>query len=455
LNRTAFSGSRAATALLLFLLLIISACAPDEVREATSNLEETTSAAMEEASRTSERTSDASTTVAEISQRATTENIGANSTYIDHPATNGNPNAFVTITQAQGAESEDYGHALGVWYDRYRDDGRWAVFNQDKEAMREGASFEIAVLEGTGQFVHTATDVNSTEDRTYVDNALVNGDPDADLAVTQNWNPGGGVGTYNDHDVGVEYDESSDRWAIFNQDGSAIPEGAAFNVVLEGRLSDDEPAAASGTIDNGAVEYEAAQEPEAAAGDSKGFPEYENFYSENNDAEVQQPESGGGSAGSIPNVKPFNFGRDPGGPEDKTLYLSVPKIGLEGVPVYNSTSEEDLRASAVHVPATGFPWQEGANVYIAGHRIGYPGTGSDHVFYDLDLVVAGDEIVLTDAAGDTYVYRVMEQRIVGQDNTEVMDTPDGDSSIITLQSCTLPEYAERLIVQGKLVESSA
>jgi|SRR5215207_7868885 len=102
---------------------------------------------------------------------------------------------------------------------------------------------------------------------------------------------------------------------------------------------------------------------------------------------------------------PFNFGRDPGGPADKTLYLTLPKLGLEAVPVFDS-ADEKLEEGVIHVPATGFPWQEGANTYIAGHRIGFPGTRSDHVFYDLEQLAAGDEIILTDSAGGKYVYVV-------------------------------------------------
>ena len=63
--------------------------------------------------------------------------------------------------------------------------------------------------------------------------------------------------------------------------------------------------------------------------------------------------STGTSAGAIPAVKPFNFGRDPGGPADKTLYLTVPKLGLEDAPVYDSVDEEKLKESTIHVPATG------------------------------------------------------------------------------------------------------
>ena len=188
--------------------------------------------------------------------------------------------------------------------------------------------------------------------------------------------------------------------------------------------------------------------------EDKQPPEYEDWYEEGSDKSSDKLATPDSSAGTIPAVKPFNFGRDPGGPEDKTLYLTVPKLGLTDVPVFDSVSEKKLKESAVHVPATGFPWQEGANTYIAGHRLGYEGTGSYLIFYYLDQLAQGDEIVLRDSAGGTYHYLVTEQRVVRPDNVEVMDTVEG-KSVVTLQTCTLPNYKERLIVQGELVEKVA
>lgn len=189
----------------------------------------------------------------------------------------------------------------------------------------------------------------------------------------------------------------------------------------------------------------AAPLPEAP----EGVPKYEDFFAPSDEAPKQQA-TGAGSAGAIPNVKPFNFGRDPGGPKDKTLYLTVPKLGINDVPVFDSLKEEKLTEGTVHVPATGFPWQDGANTYIAGHRIGYPDTGSYKVFYDLDLLVPGDEIFVRDSDGGEYAYRVTSQVVVGPDDVEVMNPVEG-KNVLTLQTCTLPDYKDRIIVQGELV----
>jgi len=182
-----------------------------------------------------------------------------------------------------------------------------------------------------------------------------------------------------------------------------------------------------------------------------GAPKLQNWDEPSSDAEPTQISSGT-SAGNIPAVKPFNFGRDPGGPKDKTMYLTVPKLGIDSVPVFDSVSEDSLAQGTIHVPATGFPWQQGANVYIAGHRLGYPDTRSFYVFYDLDQLAAGDEIILKDADSGEYDYKVTKQIVVDPDNVEVMNAVQG-KNLLTLQTCTLPApYTHRIIVQGELVK---
>jgi len=86
-------------------------------------------------------------------------------------------------------------------------------------------------------------------------------------------------------------------------------------------------------------------------------PKYEDWHKEGSGSGGK--ETSDTTAGAIPAVKPFNLGRDPGGPDDKTLYLIVPSLGLTDVLVYNSVKEEKLKKSVVHIPATGFPWQKG------------------------------------------------------------------------------------------------
>jgi hypothetical protein len=61
---------------------------------------------------------------------------------------------------------------------------------------------------------------------------LLGGEPSTVLSVTQNWNPGGGPGVYNDHPVGVRYGEKVRKWSVYNEDGARMPVGASFNVAF-------------------------------------------------------------------------------------------------------------------------------------------------------------------------------------------------------------------------------
>ena len=119
-------------------------------------------------------------------------------------------------------------------------------------------------------------------------------------------------------------------------------------------------------------------------------------------------------------------------PADTTMTLEVPAIGLS-VPVYEGTSEASLSAGTGHLSGTGYPWIPGSNTYIAGHRIGYPGTASDYVFWDLPSLTIGDEIYLTDANGKTYTYAVSE--ILEVPVTDLSVTAPVGRDVVSLQTC--------------------
>ena len=55
----------------------------------------------------------------------------------------------------------------------------------------------------------------------------------------------------------------------------------------------------------------------------------------------------------------------------------------------------------------------------------------------------------TDANGTRYTYQVFKKQVVGPTAFHVTQPVPG-RSVITLQTCTLPDYAERLIVQAEL-----
>ena len=123
-------------------------------------------------------------------------------------------------------------------------------------------------------------------------------------------------------------------------------------------------------------------------------------------------------------------------PDDPTMYLTVPKLGVYSHTVRNDSSEEALAQGAIKVPSTGFPWEEKAtNTYIAGHRIGWPGTESDYQFYNLPAMQQGDEVILEDSEGRVYSYQVTEIFAVSpSDNYVTQAIPGRD--VVSLQTCT-------------------
>jgi sortase A len=145
------------------------------------------------------------------------------------------------------------------------------------------------------------------------------------------------------------------------------------------------------------------------------------------------------------------------GPEDKTLKLTVPAMSrIEDDEIPSTTGDDEAKLkeyAAIHLEGTGFPWQEEANVYIAGHRLGFPNTESWLTFWDMNKVDVGDEVYVTDADGTRYTYKVFKEFTVGPSDTSVTNTEPG-KNILTLQTCTLPDYSQRLIVQAELTDTS-
>jgi hypothetical protein len=165
--------------------------------------------------------------------RATDGNSRGDYTYIRDPSIDGDADAIVLAspgTDGGDVGAASYGHNIGVWYEPGA--RRWAIFNQDRAAVPAGSTFEVVVPRASEKFVHQADPSNTAGHYTYLDNRLTNGQPDAVLSITQNWNPGGGGGVYNDHPVDTQYDARRQQWAVYNKDGVTMPDGAAFNIAV-------------------------------------------------------------------------------------------------------------------------------------------------------------------------------------------------------------------------------
>lgn len=135
------------------------------------------------------------------------------------------------------------------------------------------------------------------------------------------------------------------------------------------------------------------------------------------------------------------------------MTISIPKLDIEDVAVPQGSTQKELDDEGIiHMAGSGVPWQEGSNTFIIGHALGFMQTKVPYVFYELDTMNPGDEIIITDPNGRKYTFRVYDRMTVRPEDYWVTYPTDEGETTISLQSCTpIPTFENRLIVQGELV----
>ena len=129
---------------------------------------------------------------------------------------------------------------------------------------------------------------------------------------------------------------------------------------------------------------------------------------------------------------------------DPMALIEIPAIGVTKY-VVAGVETSDLKKGPGHYPNTPFPGELG-NAAIAGHRTTY-----GEPFRQLDELVIGDPIIVTDLIGRQFTYRVTGQQIVTPKDSWVVETVDPTVATLTLTTCH-PEFSakQRLIVFAEL-----
>ena len=147
-------------------------------------------------------------------------------------------------------------------------------------------------------------------------------------------------------------------------------------------------------------------------------------------------------------------------PPTDDLWFSIPALGLYDQYVTDTNDFSAMDYGAIKLPNSGFPWQKGANTYIAAHRLGWPGTGSYHQFYNLPALAVGDVVYLGDANGTTYTYKVTNFKEIAPNQAAEVTGPQNGRDMVSLQTCienygdywTMgPNWYVRYIVQADRV----
>ena len=143
------------------------------------------------------------------------------------------------------------------------------------------------------------------------------------------------------------------------------------------------------------------------------------------------------AVGGVP--KPF--------PGSAIARLWIPALNLHWV-VVQGTASWDIASAPGHYSFSALPGEKG-NFAVAGHR-------SPGIFWDLDRLRAGDEIIVETRHG-TFIYNVMITKITSPKSwAEVSSNPPGfpaGSRVLTLTTCN-PKWDnyERLVVHAKYVK---
>jgi sortase A len=145
---------------------------------------------------------------------------------------------------------------------------------------------------------------------------------------------------------------------------------------------------------------------------------------------------------STPEIVQF-FPEEPAEVGESFAFLSIPKIGLEDVVVYEGVDRETLKNGPGHMVSTALPGQPGNSV-ISGHRTTY-----GRPFFDFDQLEVGDRVEVETEVG-THVYEVREVMIVAP--TDVWVTENRNGAWLTMTTCH-PKFSarERLVVWAEMV----
>ena len=153
----------------------------------------------------------------------TATDTGLNNTVLDYSALNDNPDLIMSISQHWTGVYNP--HMVGLVYLF----GRWAVINLDLANIPQNSNFNVYYQpRSKSAWVHRATAGNTVANLTLLDHPEINGVSCANIQVTQS----AVQGVFNDQVIGLTYSGFTGTWAIYNQNGTGMPENAEFHVII-------------------------------------------------------------------------------------------------------------------------------------------------------------------------------------------------------------------------------
>ena len=149
-------------------------------------------------------------------------------TTIDHALTNENPDAKIFVTPVWETLSDYIVNPVGVVYVN----NRWEIVNLNKVNLPAGVKFNVVVWNNNEEsFIHTTSVSNIVADYSMIDDARLNSKPTLKIFTTPNQGTNASL-VVNARQTGAWYRVSQDKWAVINENGEAMPQGARYNILF-------------------------------------------------------------------------------------------------------------------------------------------------------------------------------------------------------------------------------
>jgi len=163
---------------------------------------------------------------------ASSSNISGDTAFIDDSAINGTTNQILQATQVTEGALNDYN--AGVWYDPGEGAGEYGVFNEGGSPMVSGTEYNVLVgaqAGGKASFLKAVAS-NTGGNSTHFSSTTTNGDSNAFMLATPNWDPNDVCGCkYTSSATGVWYIGSYAQEVVFNENNHNMAKKTDFNVL--------------------------------------------------------------------------------------------------------------------------------------------------------------------------------------------------------------------------------
>jgi hypothetical protein len=136
--------------------------------------------------------------------------------------------------------------------------GAWSVAHADKSLIPPSAAFNVVSASAFGVPFVGGTVVVANTSNTFGSSVLIGskrtrGQPDAVLFVSSNLSKGGNLSSC---PLAISYDTAAADWAVLCEDGTAMPSGVAFNVlVTHPRCADEVQDGSETDVDCGGANF--------------------------------------------------------------------------------------------------------------------------------------------------------------------------------------------------------